>query len=101
LKVKKKSFKIGLLYSEHLYDLGIVNGGKLTHASPSRDRLMYVMTYLIGLRVEVHVKNGSVVSGIFHAANTDKDFGTSLPFLVYGCIFYFYHCVYLSLHVLL
>jgi Ataxin 2 SM domain len=78
-----------------------VNGGKLTHASPSRDRLMYVMTYLIGLRVEVHVKNGSVVSGIFHAANTDKDFGTSLPFLVYGCIFYFYHCVYLSLHVLL
>lgn len=57
---------------------GILNGGKLTHASPSRDRLMYVTTYLIGLRVEVHVKNGSVVSGIFHAANIEKDFGVVL-----------------------
>lgn len=81
LKLESEKFKVSLIYSEHLYDLGIVNGGKLTHASPSRDRLMYVMTYLIGLRVEVHVKNGTIVSGIFHAANTDKDFGTSLsPF---------------------
>ncbi|XP_078172139.1 CTC-interacting domain 4 isoform X2 [Carex rostrata] len=57
---------------------GTVNGGKLTHASPSHDRLMYVITYLTGLPVEVHVKNGSVISGIFHAANTDKDFGVVL-----------------------
>ncbi|KAJ1696292.1 hypothetical protein LUZ63_004804 [Rhynchospora breviuscula] len=56
---------------------GIINGGKLTHASPSRDRLMYVVTYLIGLPVDVHVKNGSIISGIFHAAN-DKDFGVVL-----------------------
>ncbi|KAJ3675133.1 hypothetical protein LUZ60_004175 [Juncus effusus] len=56
---------------------GIMNGGRLTNASPSRDRIMYVMVYLIGQRVDVHVKNGSVISGIFHTAN-DKDFGIVL-----------------------
>ncbi|KAM3317671.1 hypothetical protein ACQJBY_035401 [Aegilops geniculata] len=54
------------------------NGGKLGHANPSRDRLVYVMTQIIGHHVDVHVKNGSVISGIFHATNTDKDFGIIL-----------------------
>lgn len=54
------------------------NGGKLGHSSPSRDRLVYVMTQVIGHHVDVHVKNGSVISGIFHATNTDKDFGIVL-----------------------
>lgn len=54
------------------------NGGKLGHANPSRDRLVYVMTQIIGHHVDVHVKNGSVISGIFHATNTDKDFGIVL-----------------------
>jgi hypothetical protein len=47
----------------------------LGQASPSRDRLIYVLTQLIGHHVDVHVKNGSVISGIFHATNSDKDFG--------------------------
>ncbi|KAK3157964.1 hypothetical protein QOZ80_2AG0130960 [Eleusine coracana subsp. coracana] len=54
------------------------NGGKLGQASPSRDRLIYVLTQLIGHHVDVHVKNGSVFSGIFHATNSDKDFGVVL-----------------------
>ncbi|KAL6634333.1 hypothetical protein ACP70R_027004 [Stipagrostis hirtigluma subsp. patula] len=54
------------------------NGSKLGHASHSRDRLIYVLTQLIGHYVDVHVKNGSVISGIFHATNTDKDFGVVL-----------------------
>uniref|UniRef100_A0A0D9VG10 LsmAD domain-containing protein n=1 Tax=Leersia perrieri TaxID=77586 RepID=A0A0D9VG10_9ORYZ len=54
---------------------GTENGGKLGHESPSRDRLVYVMAHLIGHHVEVHVKNGSIISGIFHATNSDKDFG--------------------------
>ena len=33
------------------------------------------MTCLVGQRVEVLVKNGSIISGIFHSANADKDFG--------------------------
>ncbi|KAL5208013.1 hypothetical protein ABZP36_032448 [Zizania latifolia] len=50
-------------------------GDKLGHGCPSRDRLIYVMTQLIGHHVDVHVKNGSIISGIFHATNSDKDFG--------------------------
>ncbi|KAF0934853.1 hypothetical protein E2562_028857 [Oryza meyeriana var. granulata] len=54
---------------------GAENGGKLGHGSPSRDRLIYVLTQLIGHHVDVHVKNGSIISGIFHASNFDKDLG--------------------------
>lgn len=43
--------------------------------SPSHDRLVYLTTCLIGHQVEVQVKNGSIYSGIFHATDTDKDFG--------------------------
>lgn len=45
------------------------------HESPSHDRLSYITTCLIGQQVEVHVKGGTIYSGIFHGANTDKDFG--------------------------
>ncbi|KAJ6839677.1 polyadenylate-binding protein-interacting protein 4 isoform X2 [Iris pallida] len=50
--------------------------GGLTN--PSRDRLIYVMTSLIGLPVDVHIRNGSIISGIFHATNAEKDFGIVL-----------------------
>ncbi|XP_041994997.1 polyadenylate-binding protein-interacting protein 4-like isoform X1 [Salvia splendens] len=45
--------------------------------SPSRDRLIYLTACLIGHRVEVHVMDGSVFSGIFHATNAE-DFGIVL-----------------------
>ncbi|CAN6244343.1 unnamed protein product [Urochloa humidicola] len=57
---------------------GAENGIKLGHASHSRDRLVYVLTQLIGHHVDVHVKSGSIISGIFHATNPDKDFGIVL-----------------------
>ncbi|TVU00668.1 hypothetical protein EJB05_53895, partial [Eragrostis curvula] len=57
---------------------GFSGAGDLGQASPSRDRLIYVLTQLIGHHVDVHVKNGSVISGIFHATNSDKDFGVVL-----------------------
>ncbi|KAG2650935.1 polyadenylate-binding protein-interacting protein 4-like isoform X1 [Panicum virgatum] len=57
---------------------GAENGIKLGHTSYSRDRLIYVLTQLIGHHVNVHVKNGSIISGIFHATNSDKDFGVVL-----------------------
>jgi hypothetical protein len=68
------------------------NGGKLGLTSPSRDRLVYVMTQFTGHHVDVHVKNGSVISGIFHATNTDKDFGTVLSLSL--CIFDLSLCVF-------
>lgn len=55
-----------------------VNGGKsVPITNISRDRLLYVSSCLIGLHVEVHVKNGSVFSGIFCSVNA-KDFGIVL-----------------------
>ena len=43
------------------------------NGSPSRDRVVFVTTCFIGHHVEVQVKDGSIYSGIFHAA--EKDFG--------------------------
>ncbi|XP_050381872.1 polyadenylate-binding protein-interacting protein 3-like isoform X3 [Argentina anserina] len=48
------------------------------YESPSRDRLVFLTTCLIGQHVEVQVKNGSIYTGIFHATNADKDFGIIL-----------------------
>ncbi|KAG9457714.1 hypothetical protein H6P81_002222 [Aristolochia fimbriata] len=58
---------------------GAMNGSKVGgFESPSRERLIFLTTCLIGHSVEVQVKNGSVFSGIFHATNNDRDFGIIL-----------------------
>ncbi|KAF2615508.1 hypothetical protein F2Q70_00009968 [Brassica cretica] len=44
----------------------------------SRDSLVYLTTCMIGHLVEAHLKNGSIYSGIFHAADVKKDFGIVL-----------------------
>ncbi|KAL8223611.1 hypothetical protein R6Q57_019086 [Mikania cordata] len=46
--------------------------------SPSRHRLVYTTTCLIGHQVDVQVSDGSVFTGIFHATNAEKDFGVIL-----------------------
>ncbi|MCD7449222.1 Polyadenylate-binding protein-interacting protein 3 [Datura stramonium] len=46
--------------------------------SLSRDRLVFLSACLIGHQVEVQVMDGSVFSGILHAANGEKDFGIIL-----------------------
>lgn len=62
---------------------GVVTGNKGgSYGSPSHDRLVYLKTCLIGQHVEVQVKNGSIYSGIFHATNSDKDFGM----FCYACV---------------
>ncbi|TYI24359.1 hypothetical protein ES332_A06G228900v1 [Gossypium tomentosum] len=58
---------------------GSLSGGKTGgYESSSRDRLVYMTTCLIGHMVEVHLKNGSIYSGIFHATDAEKDFGIVL-----------------------
>lgn len=57
---------------------GLQTGNKGGVESPSRDRLVYATTCLIGHQVEVQVLDGSVFSGIFHATNTETDFGVIL-----------------------
>lgn len=45
------------------------------YESPSRDRLLFLTTSLIGQIVEVQVKNGSIFTGIFHATSAEKEIG--------------------------
>ncbi|KAK4275862.1 hypothetical protein QN277_018876 [Acacia crassicarpa] len=42
------------------------------------EALLFATMYIIGLPVDVHVKDGSVYSGIFHTASVDKDYGIIL-----------------------
>ena len=44
------------------------------HGSPWHDQLIYITSRLIGHHVDVHVKNGSIYSGILHTANEEKEF---------------------------
>ncbi|KAI4329137.1 hypothetical protein L6164_021433 [Bauhinia variegata] len=65
--------------ASRLTSTGAVTGTKGgSYESPSHDRLVFLTTCMIGQLVEVQVKNGSIYSGIFHAANADKDFGVIL-----------------------
>lgn len=64
--------------------------------TPSHKLLVYFTTCNIGHQVEVHLKNGSVYSGIFHAADVEKDFGNLFVPLRCNIIqeevtFFFYH----------
>lgn len=52
---------------------------------------MYLTTCKIGHHVEVHLKNGSVYSGIFHAVDVENNFGEALNgslFLLLRCDLY-------------
>ncbi|XP_058005075.1 polyadenylate-binding protein-interacting protein 3 isoform X3 [Hevea brasiliensis] len=48
------------------------------YESPSRDRLVYLSTCLIGHPVEVHLKNGSIYSGTCYTTNVEKEFAIIL-----------------------
>ena len=75
-----------LNYILHLILLGIgaLAGGKTGgYGSSSRDRLVYLTTCLIGHPVEVHVENGSIYTGIFHATGAEKDFGMVFYLFLY------------------
>lgn len=39
------------------------------------DALLFATMCIIGLPVDVHVKDGSIYSGIFHTACVDDDYG--------------------------
>ncbi|XP_024453823.1 polyadenylate-binding protein-interacting protein 3 isoform X4 [Populus trichocarpa] len=48
------------------------------YESPSRERLIYLTTCLIGHPVEVQLKNGSVYSGTCYTTNVEKEFAIIL-----------------------
>ncbi|XP_011627318.1 polyadenylate-binding protein-interacting protein 4 [Amborella trichopoda] len=72
-------FHSGRSRSSSFGNAGFANGNKLEgYDSTSRNRLIFLTTCLVGHHVDVQVKNGSVFTGIFHATNSDKDFGLIL-----------------------
>ncbi|KAF3777029.1 Polyadenylate-binding protein-interacting protein 4 [Nymphaea thermarum] len=48
------------------------------YEGPSRDRILFLTTSLIGQTVEVQVKNGSIFTGVFHATSAEKEIGIVL-----------------------
>ncbi|CAL0335109.1 unnamed protein product [Lupinus luteus] len=48
------------------------------HGESMSDALLFTTISIIGLPVDVHVRDGSVYSGIFHTASVDADFGVVL-----------------------
>lgn len=42
------------------------------------EALLFTTMYIVGLPVEVHIKDGSIFSGIFHTASFDKGYGLFL-----------------------
>lgn len=42
------------------------------------DALLFTTMCIVGMAVDVHAKDGSVFSGIFHTASVDKDYGSFL-----------------------
>lgn len=47
-------------------------------SSSLSEALLLATMSIIGLSVDVHAKDGSVYSGIFHTASVENDYGTFL-----------------------
>lgn len=50
-------------------------------SSPLNETLLIATMCIVGLQVHVHVKDGSVFSGVFYTASFENGFGTSIEFL--------------------
>ncbi|KAI3983095.1 hypothetical protein MKX01_035376 [Papaver californicum] len=82
---RETGFRSGSNFPTEKPNHGIATGGGVLNGSKeggiegaSRDRLIYLAACLIGHRVEIQVKNGSIFSGILHAMNAENDFGIVL-----------------------
>ena len=47
-------------------------------SSPLNETLLIATMCIVGLQVHVHVKDGSVFSGVFYTASFENGFGTSI-----------------------
>ena len=63
-----------------------LNGEESVDPNSLRDALLFTTMCIIGLPVDVHVKDGSIFTGIFHAARVEDDYGTFAAFhRVFDC----------------
>ncbi|XP_022716913.1 polyadenylate-binding protein-interacting protein 4 isoform X2 [Durio zibethinus] len=58
-------------------EMGLKNGAEEENCSMN-EALLFATMCIIGLPVDVHLKDGSVYSGIFHTASVEKEFGIVL-----------------------
>lgn len=68
---------MGLLYRERSEPHGDYDN-KTSYSSVNDDALLFATICIVGLPVDVHVKDGSVYSGIFHTAGFENDYGIVL-----------------------
>ncbi|KAG4203527.1 hypothetical protein ERO13_A05G406400v2 [Gossypium hirsutum] len=75
----ENKMQLGKSNQGRIQTTGALAAGKTVgNESFSCDRLVYLTTCLIGHPVEVHVKSGSIYTGIFHATDAENDFGIIL-----------------------
>lgn len=65
--------------------MGNRNWAEAETESSLSEALLFAIMCIIGLPVDVHVRDGSVYSGIFYTASVDKDFGEFFFFLSFNC----------------
>lgn len=59
------------------------------NSSSLSEALLFATMCIIGLPVDVYVKDGSVYSGIFYTASVEKDYGMCFFFLFFLAFFLF------------
>ena len=85
---------MGRLYRELRSDDENKKASSSSSSSSLSDALLFATICFVGLPVDVHVKDGSVFSGIFHTASVHHDYGLSFffffekYFLILGCYYY-------------
>lgn len=65
-----------------LREEGKIRNDAAAAAAALGDALLFATMCIIGMTVEVHAKDGSVFSGIFHTASVDKDYGSFFYFVL-------------------
>lgn len=78
-------------------EMGCRNGGlrvEENHAMAASltvsDALLFATMCIVELPVDVHAKDGSIYTGIFHTACVDKDYGTLEIFKNTSGFFYYF-----------
>lgn len=78
--------------------LGEDANSKAAMAASVSDALLLATMCIIGLPVDVHAKDGSVYSGVFHTASVDNDYGiTGFVVMLFGM---FYPCFFDLLNII-
>ncbi|KAL8172447.1 hypothetical protein V2J09_024251, partial [Rumex salicifolius] len=77
-KRTRRTEEMGVRFREPTDSASVSLASTATTSPSLREVLLFTTMSIIGLTVEVHIKDGSVYSGIFHTASVDKGYGVVL-----------------------